>query len=188
VGVIARQSDRLQALVDDLLSLARIEEDTEQLRVSLEPRVVAEVLHAAVEACGARAQQHDVGIELDVPDDLRAPMNAPLIEQAVVNLLDNAIKYGGDGSTVRVSAAEVEGDAEDGGGVVIGVTDEGPGIAPEHQARIFRTDKARSRRLGGTGLGLSIVRHIALAHGGYASVESVPNAGSTFRIHLPAGG
>ncbi len=106
-----------------------------------------------------------------------------LLEQAVVNLLDNAVKYSEPGRQVHVSAAETA------DGVAICVQDHGSGIAPEHQARIFerfyRVDPARSRKLGGTGLGLAIVKHIVQAHRGRVTVESTPGVGSTFTIHLP---
>jgi len=109
--------------------------------------------------------------------------NPPLLEQAVVNLLDNAVKYSADGTTVRVTAAP------DGEEVVIAVRDEGQGVSREHLPRLFerfyRVDKARSRDLGGTGLGLSIVKHVTQVHGGHVSVDSIVGRGSTFRIHLP---
>ena len=112
-------------------------------------------------------------------------MSPPLLEQAVVNLIDNAVKYSAEGATVVVTLEE-RGDE-----VVVSVTDEGQGVAREHLPRLFerfyRVDKARSRDLGGTGLGLAIVKHIAQIHGGRVSVDSVLGRGSTFRIHLPRG-
>jgi two-component system phosphate regulon sensor histidine kinase PhoR len=110
-------------------------------------------------------------------------VNTPLLEQAVVNLVDNAVKYSPEGSAVEVGLAETPEE------IVIFVTDHGPGVPREHLPRLFerfyRVDKARSRDLGGTGLGLAIVKHIAQAHGGRVSVESRVGQGSTFRIHLP---
>ncbi len=112
-------------------------------------------------------------------------MSPPLLEQAVVNLIDNAVKYSAEGSTIVVTLEET------GDEVVVSVTDEGQGIAGEHLPRLFerfyRVDKARSRDLGGTGLGLAIVKHVAQIHGGRVSVDSVVGRGSTFRIHLPRG-
>ncbi len=105
------------------------------------------------------------------------------MEQAVTNLLENALKYSPAGTPVAVRC-----DA-DGGMVRVSVTDEGPGIAAEHLPRLFerfyRVDKARSRQLGGTGLGLAIVKHIAQAHGGRAEVSSEVGRGSTFTLVLP---
>ena len=112
------------------------------------------------------------------------PMNGHLLEQAIVNLVDNAIKYSDTGGRVRVSASEEEKKS-----AVILVQDWGCGIERKHLARLFerfyRVDKARSRELGGTGLGLAIVRHIALVHGGSVSVESEVAVGSSFAISLP---
>ena len=111
-------------------------------------------------------------------------MNADLIEQAVMNLLDNAIKYSEPGSPVAVQVT-LDGDA-----VMMAVQDVGCGIAPEHLPRVFerfyRVDKARSRDLGGTGLGLAIVKHIVNAHHGSVSAQSALGKGSTFWISLPA--
>ena len=110
-------------------------------------------------------------------------MNPPLLEQAIVNLVDNAIKNSDPGSPVQVEA-RVEGSE-----VLISVSDGGCGIEAEHLGRLFerfyRVDQARSRKAGGTGLGLSIVKHIAQAHGGSVSVTSEPGKGSSFTLHLP---
>ncbi|MFC1854236.1 sensor histidine kinase [candidate division CSSED10-310 bacterium] len=111
-------------------------------------------------------------------------MNADLLTQAIVNLLDNAIKYSEPGNKVTISAQQEKNE------VIICVQDNGCGIADEHLPRLFerfyRVDKARSRKLGGTGLGLAIVKHILLTHQGFVTVESKPGSGSTFCIHLPA--
>ena len=119
------------------------------------------------------------------PDDLGRAINAPLLEQAVVNLIDNAVKYSPAARPVRVEASRETGE------VVIQVRDQGRGIAPEHLPRIFerfyRVDTGRSRKVGGTGLGLAIVKHIAQAHGGYVTLKSAPGKGSAFLIHLPQG-
>ena len=106
-----------------------------------------------------------------------------LIEQAMINLIDNAVKYSPPDTVVHVTARG------HGNELVLAVADEGRGIERDHLPRVFerfyRTDRARSRALGGTGLGLSIVRHIAQAHGGRATAESQLGRGSTFRLHLP---
>ncbi len=181
--MIVRQSERLNALVEDLLNLARLEQDSQQRRVVLKPDLLAPVIEAALEACQMRAQARHIDLHVQCPTDLSAPINSGLIEQALANLLDNAIKYSPEGARVEVTAAVV------GQEVVLAVQDTGPGIEPEHLTRLFerfyRVDKARSRALGGTGLGLAIVKHVAQAHGGRVSVDSAPGMGSTFRIHLP---
>ena len=116
-------------------------------------------------------------------EDLKARINAPLLEQAVVNLLDNAIKYSEKAGEINIEARQADNET------IISVRDHGCGIDKEHLSRLFerfyRVDKARSRKLGGTGLGLAIVKHIIQAHQGYVEVESVPKKGSTFSLHLP---
>ena len=130
-----------------------------------------------------KAEAKGIALLVECPREMYVDANPPLLEQAVVNLLDNAVKYSADGTTVRVTAVP------DGDEVVIAVSDEGQGVSREHLPRLFerfyRVDKARSRDLGGTGLGLSIVKHVTQVHGGRVSVDSVVGRGSTFRIHLP---
>lgn len=182
--IIVRQADRLQNLIDDLLSLTRLERDTEQQRVTLERKPLLGVLRAAVEACEVAAGSGGTRVKVDCPTELIAVIHAPLLEQAVMNLLDNALKYSPPGSPIRLTAWRQEAE------VRISIVDQGQGIEPEHLPRVFerfyRTDRARSREMGGTGLGLSIVKHIALVHGGRVTVDSQVGEGSTFRIHLPA--
>jgi two-component system phosphate regulon sensor histidine kinase PhoR len=182
-AMLARHVERLGNIVEDLLNLSRIEYDTEQGRINLQPGSVRDVLRRAVQNFSDAAAAKSMVLALECEDELRAPIEAALLEQAVGNLLDNAIKYSPAGTRVAVSGA-VDGDA-----AAIRVSDQGPGIEPRHQARIFerfyRVDAARSRALGGTGLGLSIVRHICLAHRGSVSVESTPGAGSTFSLRIP---
>jgi two-component system phosphate regulon sensor histidine kinase PhoR len=135
------------------------------------------------------ATTRGIAIVADVTPGLRALVNARLAEQALANLVSNAVKYSPDETTVtiRVRPGTL---AEDRPGVEFRVIDQGPGLAPEHLPRIFerfyRVDKARSREQGGTGLGLSIVKHIALVHSGQVSVESEIGRGSTFRLVFPA--
>lgn len=181
--MVARQADRLQAIIEDLLSLARIEQDSDNNRIEVADRAVLPMLNAAAETCHASASAKSVRIEVACAADLRGMINAPLLEQAVTNLLDNAIKY-----SPRDRQVVVRGWSSD-GELVLEVEDHGAGIAEDHLPRLFerfyRTDKARSRALGGTGLGLAIVKHIAQAHAGHVSVESELGSGSTFRIHIP---
>jgi two-component system phosphate regulon sensor histidine kinase PhoR len=181
--IIARHADRLNEIIDDLLSLSRIEQDSEQGKIALASGRLQEVLGNAIQICRERAQAKDIEIELACADDLAAQINAPLLEQAIVNLIDNAVKYSPAGRPVQVEAHQETGE------VVIQVRDQGPGIAPEHLPRLFerfyRVDAGRSRKVGGTGLGLAIVKHIAQAHGGYVTLQSAPGKGSTFLIHLP---
>jgi len=182
--IIARQADRLHAIVNDLLTLSRVEQDAKDRRIELERGPVDRVIAAAVESCQFKADARDIRIEVSCAPDLTARINAPLLEQAVVNLLDNAIKYSPPHSQVRVVAERRHGQ------VLVSVIDHGPGIGAEHLPRLFerfyRTDKARSREMGGTGLGLAIVKHIAQAHHGQVDVQSEPGRGSTFILRLEA--
>ena len=184
LAIIAKQADRLDAIIEDLLSLSRVEQESERGEIALKDGRITDVLNAAVQAVQAKADARGVRLEVACPEKLTARINAPLLEQAVVNLVDNAVKYSDDGQSVRVNAGP------EAGAIYIKVADEGHGIAKEHHGRIFqrfyRVDKSRSRQLGGTGLGLSIVKHITQAHGGTVSVESVVGKGSTFTLRLLA--
>jgi len=182
--IVAAQADRLNEIIEDLLTLSRLEGDTERAGISLQPGRIRDVLQAAAATCQLKATEKNVEIELTCDDGLRVEINAALLEQAVVNLVDNAVKYSPGGQTVHVEAAKTPAE------IVIRVRDHGCGIGPDHLPRLFerfyRVDKARSRKLGGTGLGLAIVKHIAQAHGGRVTVESVPGEGSVFSVHLPS--
>jgi two-component system phosphate regulon sensor histidine kinase PhoR len=120
-----------------------------------------------------------------VPEDLVAHADPGRIRQVLSNLVDNAIKYGCDEGSTVVGAVRLSD-----GLLEMSVADDGPGLAPEAQTRLFerffRVDKARSREQGGTGLGLSIVKHVVQAHGGEVRVKSAPDEGTTFFFTLPA--
>ena len=182
LGIVGRQADRLQAIIDDLLALSRIEQGGESVDLGREPVALRGLLDEAVDVSTARVADELPNVRVECPDDLEIAVSGPLLEQALVNLLDNALKHGA-AAEIAVTARE-EGDR-----VVLTVSDDGRGIAPLHLPRIFerfyRVDKARSRNLGGTGLGLAIVKHIAQAHGGEATVASVLGEGTTFTITLP---
>lgn len=181
--IIERNANRLNAIIDDLLTLSKIEQDEEGKQILLQEGNIKDVLDAAVMICQNAAQEKNVTIEVQCANEILANINRDLLVQAVVNLLDNAIKYSDPGSSVNVRA--MQGEHE----VVLAVEDSGCGIPAEHLPRIFerfyRVDKARSRKIGGTGLGLAIVKHIANAHRGQAAVESTPGEGSTFSIIIP---
>jgi two-component system phosphate regulon sensor histidine kinase PhoR len=185
--IVARQAERLEAIIEDLLALSRIEQSEGAGNLPLERVHMLAVLSAAVADCRPRARDRGVTIDVECDGLLEADVNPALLEQAVINLVDNAIKYSDSGDTIWVSTTV---DHADGPAVRIVVRDEGCGIDAEHLPRLFerfyRVDKARSRKLGGTGLGLSIVKHIVQAHGGSIAVESTPGVGSTFTIELPA--
>jgi two-component system phosphate regulon sensor histidine kinase PhoR len=181
--IIFKQADLLNALVDDLLSLSKLEQEAEYAEVRLAEEPVRRIIEAAIAAYEARACERHIQVALHCNDEVAVMANARLLEQAVGNLLDNAIKYSEPRGTVEIEVTQNKGE------VTIKVNDHGSGIAPEHLPRLFerfyRVDKGRSRELGGTGLGLAIVKHIIQAHGGDVSVESTPGKGSAFTIHLP---
>lgn len=182
--IALKHTDRLNAIIEDLLRLSRLERDTENADIALTQSPVKPVLVEAIQLCEIKRRAKNIQIKLDCPLHLHALISAPLLEQAVVNLIDNAIKFSDDGGTVAVKARQ------DGAEVIVSVIDRGPGIATEHLSRIFerfyRVDKARSRNLGGTGLGLAIVKHVALAHRGHAEVSSQIGKGSEFSLRLRA--
>ena len=182
--IIAKHADRLNSIIEDLLSLSRIEQDSQSGLIARAPAKVGEMLAAALQVCQAKISAKHIQVRTECPDGLVANVNARLIEQAVVNLIDNAVKYSEPGRELELQA-EARGDE-----VILRVIDHGCGIDREHLSRLFerfyRVDKARSRDMGGTGLGLAIVKHILQAHGGRVDVESEPGRGSVFRLHLPA--
>ena len=187
--IILRQSNRLQSIVNDLLKLSRIEQDIEDNEIHLVPTKVKDVLHEAIQVCVHMAEEKNIVIKLHCPVNFMVPMDAPLIEQAIVNLLVNAIKYSDPASEVVIRAElQVGKDGQE--MAIITVKDYGVGVAKEHLSRLFerfyRSDKARSRKLGGTGLGLAIVKHIVQAHEGSVDVSSEAGKGSVFTIVLPA--
>lgn len=182
LGIIARQADRLNAIIEDLLSLSRIEKEAEEEKISLIMHPLDDVIEGAVTGCQPQAQAKSIIIVAE-KTNLEARVNPRLLEQAVINLLTNAITYSDSGATVTVSVEANEND------ILMAVTDTGCGISAIHHERLFerfyRVDKGRSREAGGTGLGLAIVKHIALAHGGTVNVRSQPGEGSCFTIGLP---
>jgi two-component system, OmpR family, phosphate regulon sensor histidine kinase PhoR len=184
--IVLRQSERLNAIIDDLLVLSRIEQESREKEIVLQDGDLYQVLTAAVQTCHLEADKVGVHFVLDCPENLFAAMNATLLEQAVVNLLVNAIKYSRQGDTVTLKAGAVGG--PEARKVVISVKDTGCGIGKEHLPRLFerfyRSDRARSRADGGTGLGLAIVKHIVQAHGGKIDVQSREGVGSEFLISL----
>lgn len=173
----------MHAIIEDLLSLSKIEQSEDADDIALEPGSVRTVLKSAVNTCQPAASEKNILLKLECDGQPTARINSLLLEQAIVNLLDNAVKYSDSGREVRIWTAADDGE------VTIHVADRGCGIAGEHLMRVFerfyRVDRARSRKLGGTGLGLAIVKHIAQAHHGRVEVESTLGVGSTFTIHLP---
>ena len=179
--IISQQASRLNAIIDDLLTLSRLEQ--KEGHVMAEPTQLHMIIETAIYLCQLQAGKKNIRIDCVCPEDLEFSINGPLLEQALVNLIINAVKYSEPDKKVLVLAEQLE------NSVTIYVKDEGFGIEHKHQERLFerfyRVDTARSRKLGGTGLGLSIVKHIIQAHNGSIRVESKVGSGSTFIMTLP---
>lgn len=183
LGIMAEQAARMERLIDDLLSLSRIELSEHMPpaeRVDL-GALVARVLAGFEPRLGARGQHLVAEVAAGVP---AVVADADQMAQVLANLVDNALKYGREGGTVTVGLRAGE------GGAVLSVRDDGPGIARAHLPRLterfYRVDKGRSRNAGGTGLGLAIVKHIVNRHRGRLVIESEEGQGTTISVWLPA--
>ena len=183
LGIILRQSDRLTAIIDDLLTLSRLESAPLSEVLILEEHDLCDILGMCRDVCQSRADKKGICLQPECSGPMPVRVDKSLLMQAIVNLIDNAIKYSPEKTRVRF-AAFLEGNR-----IRIDVSDEGPGIMDVHIPRLFerfyRADKARSRELGGTGLGLAIVKHIVNVHQGEIKVISRVGVGSTFTILLP---
>ena len=179
--MIRRNVERMSNLVSDLLLLSRLESPEPQLRMEMVD--LFELVGDVVKLVERAAKEKGIKLKVDVKPGTALLGDPFLLEQMLLNLLDNAVKYTERG---EVSLTAEAGDDQ----VRIRVSDTGIGIPSEHLPRIFerfyRVDKARSRELGGTGLGLSIVKHIVQLHGGRIEVTSQPGRGSTFTVLLPS--
>ncbi len=183
LAILESHSNRLNAIIDNLLKLSRIEGQEDSSEIRLEEGPVRAILESAVEECQSNIEENSIHIQIDCPENLSAMIHGPLLQQAVVNLLDNAIKYSDEELVVKLFARV------DQNQLVITVQDFGMGIPEEHFGRLFerfyRVDKARTRKRGGTGLGLAIVKHIAHIHHGTVSVQSEVGKGSSFSMIIP---
>jgi two-component system, OmpR family, phosphate regulon sensor histidine kinase PhoR len=181
-GRIAREAERLDALVRDLLDLSRVERET----VHVEPVDLVGLTKEVVGSYSDRATERRIRLHTELRPGVTMRGDRALLGLLLSNLLDNALRYTQARGTVRVRLDDQE------GRVVLQVSDDGAGIPAGELPRIFerfyRVDKARTRRTGGTGLGLAIVRHVAEAHGGSVTVDSELGRGSTFTATLPAAG
>jgi len=179
-GLLQKESKRAEDIIDDLLELARLDEQS----AAFSGVRIDDVLERAVDKAGNLAEANQIELSVEgLPTDLAVTGNRRELVRAVVNLIDNAVRYSSPGSTVTIRIDELP-DAVD-----ISVRDTGEGIPGPELERVFerfyRVDRARSRETGGTGLGLAIVRHVATNHQGRVLVESKPGTGSTFTLRLP---
>jgi two-component system, OmpR family, phosphate regulon sensor histidine kinase PhoR len=178
---IQRNSERLQFLIEDLLTISELESG--RVQMNLQPTALRPLVDKVLGELGDRARTKAMSLKNDLPDVI-VQADAERLQQVFGNLVDNAIKYGrNEGSVV------IGGQAADGGGFEVFVQDDGPGIPAEALERVFerfyRVDKGRSREQGGTGLGLAIVKHIVQGHGGKVWAKSEPGKGAAFFFTLP---
>ena len=182
LGIIEKNVNRMVRLIDDLLALARLER-LKGTGIQLEVHPLAGLIQKVVGFCADRAQARGMTMEVHCSDAIAGMVDPTLMEQAVFNLVDNAIKYSDDGTCVTINAEQKDRNIE------IQVKDTGPGIDTAHLPKVFnrfyRVDKGRSRDQGGTGLGLAIVKHIVQYHNGRIEVESQRGKGTCFTITIP---
>jgi len=183
LGITHEHIDRLNAIIDDLLSLSRIEQvENSAITRTLEPLV--NILNNSLQSYEKKIRAKRIGVRVDCSPTLLVKVNVNLFKQAISNLVENAVKYSDANGKIYLTGKKTR------DGVIIKIEDNGCGIEPEHQSHIFerfyRVDKARSRKEGGTGLGLAIVKHIVQAHRGRITLESRFGHGTCFTIHLPS--
>ena len=179
VQIISRNAGRMRSLIEDIMELSAIESGA--LRLEVREVRLHQLVRETFNALASKAEGCGVALVNEVGTDATVRADAQRLEQMLINLVENAVKFSRRGGSVRVRH-------ERGARDLISVEDTGEGISPEHLPRIFerfyRVDRARSRELGGTGLGLAIVKHLARAHGGEVGVRSTLNEGTTFTIEL----
>jgi len=185
LGIMGEQAARMNRLIDDLLSLSRIELIEHQ--APSQSVALAELIAPLVDGFEPRLTERSVALDMRVPDELPLVAgDADQLTQVLQNLLDNSLKYGREGGTIRLEVAVALTIRP---GIVVTVTDQGPGIPREHLPRLterfYRVNVGRSRAAGGTGLGLAIVKHIVNRHRGQLSIESEEGIGTTVSIWLP---
>lgn len=188
IEIIEKNTARLTVIIDDLLSLSKLEQNEAVIRKDFEHRNISETVRSALDVCSHEAKRKNIKIELDLEDSKyygKETMlaNHRLLEQALRNLIENAIRYSPNESSITISSRKIKNEIE------IAIKDSGMGIAKEHHDKIFgrfyRVDKSRDRQTGGSGLGLAIVKHIARIHDGRVRLQSEPGKGSTFTLVLP---
>jgi two-component system, OmpR family, phosphate regulon sensor histidine kinase PhoR len=179
-NIIKKQTIRLRNIVEELLTLSNLEKDKE---IILIPEDVNVILKQAIFVCTQAADKKHIQLNFNIQEEVCILASASLLEQAFINLIDNAVKYSPEKSKIECKITKSD------KSIVVAIRDEGPGVSKEHHGRLFERfysiDKARSRDLGGSGLGLAIVKHVALLHKGVVSVQSSVGSGSTFSLSFP---
>jgi heavy metal sensor kinase len=181
IGSMLEETNRLTRLVDSLLTLSRA--DAGGIQLHLTDMSLLDLVRESAGLLEVLAEEKEQTLRVEGDGSLRVIADRTILRQALVNLIDNAVKYSPAGGSIRIRVMDNERDG------VVEVQDSGPGIPAEHRNRIFerfyRVDKARTRAEGGTGLGLSIAQWAVTAHGGSIEVQCEPGIGSTFCLHLP---
>ncbi|MDY0360524.1 MAG: ATP-binding protein [Desulforegulaceae bacterium] len=183
LSIIDKNVDRLINIINDLLDLSWIEKNEESEIIKFRSEPLFELVDSSVKICEPSAINKNIEIIASIDLAMKITVNKVLFENALTNLIDNAVKYSEEGKTVKIMAKETSSD------FVISVEDEGIGISSmEHQRifeRFYRVDKGRSRKMGGTGLGLAIVKHVMNIHKGSIELASIPGKGSCFSLRVP---
>jgi two-component system, OmpR family, phosphate regulon sensor histidine kinase PhoR len=187
LAIMAEQARRMARLIDDLLSLSRIELNAHRRPDT--PVDVVPIVRQVIDGLQTLARDRGVAVNVEASDPLWVLADHDELVRVFENLVENALKYGATGKRVDVTAAAAPAAADGQPEAQVRVRDYGPGIAPEHLPRLterfYRVDVRESRAQGGTGLGLALVKHILARHRGRLTIESAPGAGATFAVHLP---
>ncbi|MCM8534325.1 MAG: ATP-binding protein [Lentisphaeraceae bacterium] len=188
INIIEKNTARLSMVIDDLLSLSKLEQNEVLIRKDFEKRPIEETIYAAIDVCSYEAKKKNIQLKIELEDSkyYKKPAmyaNHRLLEQSLRNLIENAIRYSPEYSNVSIRSKINQGNIE------IRVKDNGPGLAKEHHQKIFerfyRVDKSRDRQTGGSGLGLAIVKHILRVHNGNVILNSVEGEGCEFVVTIP---
>ncbi len=192
LAIMSTEAKRMSNLINDLLTLSKVETDEHiQPKGDVDLRRVIEQVAAVL---SLRAKNRDMVFDIDSPSELRhANGDSEELTQVFQNLIDNAIKYGREGTAIKIALRQTSTISDSGHELLsVAIRNQGDGIAAKHISRLterfYRADKGRSRSMGGTGLGLAIVKHIVSRHRGHMDIESVPGEGSTFTVYLPVAG
>jgi two-component system phosphate regulon sensor histidine kinase PhoR len=181
--IIEKNVNRMIELINDLLVLSRLER-MQGTNIQFESQDMATLIQGAVNICHKNIKAKNITLNIECPKDITAMVDPILMEQAIINLVDNAVKYSHENKTIAIMVSTTDTTRE------IVIKDNGWGIDKEHLSKIFnrfyRVDRARSRHEGGTGLGLAIVKHIVQYHRGNIDVQSKKNIGTSFKISIPA--
>ena len=183
LSIINKNVDRLINIINDLLDLSWIEKNEESEVIKFRKEFLNETADSAIKVCEPSAINKNIEIQNLISPEIQISINKVLFENALTNLIDNAVKYSDNGKIIKISAKETSLE------VLISVEDQGIGIPFGEHDRIFerfyRVDKGRSRKMGGTGLGLAIVKHVVNIHKGNIEISSIPGKGSCFTLKIP---